>query len=156
MIIREAQHTDIPAIMGLITEFAAYEDLTEYCTVTAERLDEVLFAPGAFVEGIVAVADDTVVGYALFYPCFASFRGQRGLYLEDLYVTEKQRRSGAGLLLIKDLARRAAERGFDRIDFLVLDWNEPALAFYRKHGAESNDDETHFRFAGDAFRTLAS
>jgi GNAT superfamily N-acetyltransferase len=156
MKIRETLESDLTAIMGLVAEFAAYEDLTDYCTVTEDRLREVIFGPQAYVKSLVAAEGDTVVGYALFYPCFASFRGESGMYLEDIYVTEKHRRGGTGLMLIKAIAAYAAARGCTRIDFQVLDWNQPALSFYRKHGAESNDQETHFKFAGDAFAALAS
>jgi ribosomal protein S18 acetylase RimI-like enzyme len=97
-----------------------------------------------------------MVGYALFYPAFSSFRGERGLYLEDLYIDPEYRRHDLGHRMIKALAARASELGYERIDFLVLDWNEPAVNFYLKHGAERNDDESHFKFAGDAFRVLAA
>jgi ribosomal protein S18 acetylase RimI-like enzyme len=154
--IKGVGETDLESVLSLMREFAAYEDLSDYCVITVERLRAAILGENGFVEGLIARYDFTPVGYALFYPCFGSFRGERGMYLEDIYVNEQYRRSGAGLMLLKEIARLAASRGFERIDFLVLDWNEPALAFYRKHGAESNDDETHFKFAGDAFRTLAA
>ena len=156
MSIREIRETDLASIVSLMHEFAAYEDLSDYCEITVERLHAAMFGETGFVEGLTVLVEGIPVGYAVFSPCFGSFRGERGMYLEDLYVNEQYRRTGAGLMLLNEIARLAASRGYERIDFLVLDWNKPALAFYRTHGALSNDDETHFKFAGDAFRTLAS
>jgi GNAT superfamily N-acetyltransferase len=154
--IRQITADDLPAVVELMREFAAYENLSEYCEITVERLSLAMFGDDGYVEGLAAVSDRALVGYALFYPCFGSFRGERGLYLEDIFVQQEHRRGGTGLMLLKEIARLAASRGMERIDFQVLDWNEPALTFYRKHGAASNPDETHFKFSGDAFRRLAA
>jgi ribosomal protein S18 acetylase RimI-like enzyme len=96
------------------------------------------------------------IAYALFYPNFASFRGQSGLYLEDIYVSEAYRGSGVGLEMLRYIARLGKERGFKRIDFQVLEWNTPAIEFYKKHGAVRDDEERHFKFTDDAFQQLAS
>jgi len=153
--IRKTSPADLPGILALMRDFAAYEDLSEYCTANEERLGSAMFGKNAYVEGLVASDQEALIGYALFYPCFASFRCERGLYLEDIYVKPDHQRSGTGLLILKEIARLAAERGMERIDFQVLDWNERAVNFYKKHGAVSNPDETHFKFSGAAFRTLA-
>ncbi len=90
-----------------------------------------------------------------FYPNFSSFRGERGIYLEDIYIKPEFRGAGAGKLLLSEVARIAAERGFERMDFQVLDWNTPAIEFYKRLGAVCNADETHFKFSGEAFAALA-
>ena len=153
---RKISAADLPSVLALMQEFAAYEDLAEYCTVNEARLHSAMFGDGAFVEGLIATDKEQSIGYALFYPCFGSFRGERGLYLEDIYVKPEYRRSGTGLMLLKEIARTAKERGMERIDFQVLDWNKPAIDFYKKHGAVTNPDETHFKFSGNAFEKLAA
>ena len=147
---------DVAQVVTLMHEFAEYENLSEYCTVTDERLSTALFGENAFVEGLIALNDDRVVAYALFYQNFSSFRGERGLFLEDIYITEEYRRHNLGETMLREIARTAKELGCERIDFLVLDWNTPAVNFYLKHGAVKNDDDRHYKFAGDAFERLAS
>jgi GNAT superfamily N-acetyltransferase len=156
MDIRSISPADLPNILTLMREFAAYEGLVEYCTADEERLRSAMFGEEAFVEGLIAINDEISVGYALFYPCFASFRAERGLYLEDIYIKPDHRRGGTGLIMLKEIARLATKRGMQRIDFQVLDWNKPAIDFYTKHGAVTNPDETHFKFSGEAFKTLAA
>ena len=146
---------DLADVVLMMREFAAYEDLLEYCTATEERLHRAMFADGAFVEGLIARDADKAVGYAIFHASFSSFRAERGLYLEDLYVDAEYRRHDLGRRMLSMIAARAVQLGYERIDFMVLDWNEPAVRFYLKYGAEKNDDESHFRFAGEAFRRLA-
>jgi ribosomal protein S18 acetylase RimI-like enzyme len=153
--IRIAGPQDIPQIITLLRDFAKYEKLSEYCTITPDKLHDVMFGPEAYVRAMVAANGERVVGFAIFFRFFASFRGERGVYLEDLYVDPEFRRSGAGDKILRAIARTAKADGFERIDFQVLDWNEPAIAFYRKLGAEANADETHFRFGGSAFARLA-
>ena len=99
---------------------------------------------------------ETPIGYALFYPSFASFRGQRGLYLEDIYIKQEYRGKGVGETVLKHLAKMAKGRGFERIDFQVLDWNTPAIKFYEKLGAEMDTSERHFKYTDEAFENLAS
>ena len=154
--IRRIAPEDIEHVISLMREFAAFENLSEYCTVTPERLSGAMFGPDAFVRGIIALDDEKPVAYTIFYPNFSSFRGERGMYLEDIYISPDHRRNNLGEILIKKIAKIASELGFERIDFQVLEWNAPAIGFYLKHGAEQNDDERHFKFSGDAFRVLAS
>lgn len=154
--IRNINENDLPAVVGLMRSFAEYENLAEYCTVTTERLHRAMFGPEAFVEGLIAFDDENPIAYALFHPNFSSFRGEMGLYLEDIYVLAEYRRHKLGLQILKKIASIAKQRGLERIHFLVLDWNTPAVNFYLKHGAESFDGESHFKFAGDAFTRLAS
>lgn len=146
---------DIAGVLVLIREFAAYENLLEYCEVDQERLDVALFSVGGTAEGLVARDGERMIGYAFFYPNFASFRGQRGFYLEDIYVNDQYRGRGVGEMMLRELARLGASRGYERIDFLVLDWNAPAIGFYKKLGAVQDDSEIHFKFTDDAFNELA-
>lgn len=154
--IRRIEPADITSVVELIREFAAYEDLTEYCEITEERLSAAMFGPGVVVEGLIVFDGETAVAYALYYPNFSSFRGQCGLYLDDIYIKTDYREKGVGEAVLKEIARIAASRGFERIDFLVLDWNTPAVNFYKKLGAVCNEEETHFKFADEAFQRLAS
>ena len=154
--IRNICKGDLTAVIALMRSFAEYENLAEYCTVTTERLHRAMFGVDAFVEGLIALEDDKPIAYALFHLNFSSFRGEMGLYLEDIYVLAEYRHNKLGLKLLQKIAAIAKERGLERIDFLVLDWNEPAVNFYLKHGAESFTDESHFKFSGDAFQRLAS
>ena len=105
-------------------------------------------------EGLIAFDGEQAIGYAIFYPNFATFRGQRGLYLEDIYIRDTYRGKGVGEAMLREIARFAAERGYERLDLLVLDWNTPAVNFYKKLGAVRDDDERHFKFTDDAFKKL--
>ena len=154
--IRNIKENDLVAVLELMRSFAEYEDLAKYCTVTTERLHRAMFGEEGFVEGFIAFDDEAPIAYALFHPNFSSFRGEMGLYLEDIYVLAEYRRHQIGLQLLRKIASIAKQRGLERIDFLVLDWNTPAVNFYLKHGAEQNDGESHFKFAGDAFELLTA
>lgn len=154
--IRKITRTDLASVVGLLREFAAFEDLSDYCTVTEERLSAAMFGESAVLEGLLATEGETAVASALFYPNFSSFRGERGMHLEDIFIKSEYRKHGLGEAMLKEIARIAASRGFERIDFNVLEWNTPALKFYEKHGAECNEEDRHFKFAGEAFEKLAS
>lgn len=156
MEIRSIQKQDLAAVVGLIRELAEYEQLSQYCEVTEERLSAAMFGDGAFLEGLIAVEGGAAAGYALFFPYFSSFRGQRGFYLDDLFVAPDHRGRGLGIRMIRHIARLADERGFERIDFLVAEGNAAAIEFYKRHGAVTNPGERHFKFCDDAFRKLAS
>ena len=154
--IRTVTPDDLPAVVELIREFAAFENLSDWCAVTEERLRAAMFGETAVAEGLVASDGEGPIGYAIFYPNFASFRGQQGLYLEDIYVNNAYRGRGVGEAMIRELARIAAARGYERIDFLVLDWNTPAVNFYKKLGAVRDEDERHFKFTDEAFKAFIS
>lgn len=154
--VKSAIESDVPQIIAMLRDFAEFEKLSEYCEITAEKLSAAMFGENPCIECLMAFdAENKAVGYALFYQSFASFRGERGAYLEDLYVAPETRKSGVGLALLKELARVTKARGGTRIDFQVLTWNERAINFYQKLGAEINDDERHFRFADSHFDALA-
>ena len=152
--IRKSTPTEVPDIVRLMKDFADYENLSQYCEITEERLHDVMFGEDAFVEGLVAFHDDQPIAYAMFYPYFASFRGQCGYYLEDIFIAEDFRRNGLGEAMVKIIAKLAKQRGFERIDFQVLEWNEPAVKFYEKLGAVRDDSERHFKFIDGSFHSL--
>ncbi len=153
--IRKTESADIPHILAMIREFAEFEHLAQFCEVTEESLREVLFSKNAFVESLIAVADQTPIGYAIFFPYFASFRGQRGFYLEDIYLKPDFRKIGLGEKMLAEIARIGKEQGFTRIDFQVLKDNQNAVNFYQKLGAIEDESETHFKFTDQAFQNLA-
>jgi ribosomal protein S18 acetylase RimI-like enzyme len=155
MNIEQAKPEHIPAILSLMREFAEYENLLDYLEVTDERLHTALFGEGAVAGAIVAAVDKDIVGYAVFFPNFSTFRGQRGIYLEDIYIRPAHRRGGAGEKMLRHIAQIAKSRGCERIDFVVLDWNTSAVNFYKKLGAEIDQSERHFKFVDSAFKNLA-
>jgi GNAT superfamily N-acetyltransferase len=153
--IRSAVEADVPAIIGLIHALAEYENAPPGAvSVTEAHLKEALFQTRA-VEVLLARVGDEIAGYAMFFPNFSSWRGRRGLYLEDLFVRPEMRRQGIGRALLRELARIALERDCARVEWLVLDWNQPAIEFYRSLGATSLDTWTTFRLAGPALHALA-
>ena len=143
--IRPAAPEDVPAILGLIRELAMYEREPEAVVATEDGLRSALFvaAPAAFCH--VAEADGAVVGFALWFLNFSTWQGRHGLYMEDLYVRPSHRGTGLGKALLLMLVEIARERGYGRVEWVVLDWNEPAHAFYRSLGAEPMDDWTGWR-----------
>lgn len=153
--IKKTTRQDIPQIIELIKEFAAFENLSEFCEVTEENLRDAIFGKNSCVESLMAFNEDKPIGYALFYQNFASFRGQRGLYLEDLYIKTEYRGRKVGEAFLRKLAQIARSRNFRRIDFMVLDWNEPAIKFYKKLGAAMDESERHFKFTDRAFEELS-
>lgn len=153
--IKKCTADDIPVIIALMRSFAEYEDLGQYFEVTEERLHAAMFGTRGFVEGMVATDAGKPFAYALFYPYFASFRGQVGYYLEDIYIHDDYRRRGIGEAMLKTLAALAKSRGYERIDFQVLEWNEPAVRFYEKLGVIRDHEERHFKFIDEAFHRLA-
>lgn len=153
--IEKAAPENIPQILALLREFAEYENLSDFCEVTEEKLEIALFGEGKTAEAIVAFDGETPIGYAIFFPYFATFRGQRGLYLEDIFITKSHRKKGVGEMMLRFIAKLAKSRGFERIDFQVLKWNKPAIEFYEKLGAVRDDEERHFKFTDEAFQKLS-
>ncbi len=156
LLVREAESSDVEAIALLIREFAEFEKLTEWCEVTEDDLKEAIFGRKSFVRSLVAMDGNRYVGYALYFPVFKSFRGERSIFLEDLYVTPDLRGNGLGLVMLKEVARYAREQGCTRMDWQALKWNEAAITFYKNLGAESDDENFDFRLRGAEFSRLAS
>ncbi|HEV2890649.1 MAG TPA: GNAT family N-acetyltransferase [Frankiaceae bacterium] len=143
--IRPAVEGDVAAILSLIRELALYERSPESVVATEDGLRAALFGPSPAVFCHVAEADGEVVGFALWFLNFSTWLGQHGLYLEDLFVRPSHRGTGLGKALLETLVGIARERGYGRVEWVVLDWNEPAHAFYRSLGAEPMDDWTVWR-----------
>jgi GNAT superfamily N-acetyltransferase len=155
MHIRAATPDDVPLILRFIRELAAYERLAHEVVATEEGLRDTLFGPRPYAEVVIAEVAGEAAGFALFFHNYSTFLGRPGIYLEDLYVRPEMRGGGTGRTLLAHLARLAVERGCGRLEWWVLDWNEPAIRFYRQLGAQPMDDWTVFRVAGDALTRLA-
>lgn len=153
--IRAAEPRDLNAIVQLISELAEFENLTHLLEVTPDRLAPHLFGDEPAAECLVGEVNGEVVAFALFYKNFSTFLCKPGLYLEDLYVRPAHRRSGLGKALLVQLAQLACERGYGRFDWTVLNWNEDAIRFYEKLGAEVMPDWRICRLTGDALQRYA-
>jgi GNAT superfamily N-acetyltransferase len=151
-----ATKRDVPLILRLINGLADYEKLAHEVRVTEEALRESLFGLRPVAEVAVARVASEPVGFALFFHNYSTFLGQRGLYLEDLFVLPEWRGQGAGRALLIYLARLAVERNCGRLEWAVLDWNEPAIRFYQRLGAQAMDSWTINRLTGDALLRLAA
>lgn len=155
--IRPATQDDVPTIAALIRGLAEYERLSQEVTLDETALREHLFGVRRFAEVLLAEdARGIVAGFALFFHNYSTFLTKPGLYLEDLFVLRERRGAGYGKALLARLAAIAVERGCGRLEWSVLDWNEPSIAFYRSLGAVAMDDWTGYRIAGDALSTLAA
>lgn len=154
--IRPACPEDCETIATLIRELADYEQMLDQARASGEAIRLGLFGPRPFAEAILAEWDGQVVGFALFFHNFSTFRGQPGLYLEDLFVKPSHRGRGIGKALLASLARLAVDRGCGRMEWSVLNWNEPAIGFYRSLGARPMDEWTVYRLDEEPLRRLAS
>lgn len=154
--IRPGTEQDLPRILGFIKELAEYEHLSHAVVATEPLLREHLFGRSPAAETLIGSLDGLPVGFALFFRSFSTFVGRPGIYLEDLFVQKSARGSGVGKALLKAVARLAVERNCARLEWSVLDWNEPSIGFYKKLGAVPLDDWTMFRVTGDALQKLAS
>jgi len=150
-----ATEQDLPVILELIQALADYEKLSHLVTATEERLRETLFGAKPAAEVLLARWDRECAGFAVFFSTYSTFLAQPGLYLEDLYVKPHLRGRGIGLALLRRLAGMAKERGCGRLEWEVLDWNQRAIGFYKKLGAEPLDEWTRYRLSGDTLKSLA-
>ena len=155
MKIRPATEADLGTIEELIHALAEYERMADEVVMTGQLLRQNLFGERPYAEVLIAEVDGEAAGFALFFHNFSTFVGRPGIYLEDLFVRPEHRAKGFGKALLKRLAEIAVERGCGRMEWAVLDWNEPAIGFYKKLGARPNDDWTVFRLAGESLRNLA-
>jgi GNAT superfamily N-acetyltransferase len=151
-----AQRQDVPLLFQLIKDLAEYERLAHMVTGSEALLEQHLFGERRIIEAVIAKLDDSPVGFALYFHNFSTFLTKPGLYLEDLFVKPEARGQGAGEALITYLATIAKERDCGRFEWAVLDWNEPAIQFYRKLGAVSMDDWRLQRVTGDALSDMAA
>jgi GNAT superfamily N-acetyltransferase len=154
-VIREAGPDDVPAVVGLVHELAEYERSPELCTLTEDQLHAAVFGPEAVAHCHVAEVADEVVGCAIWFRNFSTWRGVPGIYLEDLFVRPSHRGGGLGKALLAELAAVCVERGYARLEWQVLDWNEPSIGFYRSLGAVAMDEWTTYRLDGEALTAFA-
>jgi GNAT superfamily N-acetyltransferase len=156
MDIQWAREDDVPLLLRFIRDLATYEKLEHEVVATEEGLRRTLFGGKRYAEALIARLDGEPVGFALFFHNYSTFVGKPGLYLEDLFVEPAHRGKGVGKALLQRLAAIAIERDCGRMEWAVLDWNQPSIGFYRSLGAVPMDDWTVFRLAGEALRRTAS
>ena len=154
--IRDGRPDDAETLANLIHALAVYEKLEHEARATADDLRRHLFGSRPAAAAILAEVDAEVVGFALYFPTFSTFRGQPGLYLEDLFVLPEHRGRGIGKALIAAVAAVAVARGGGRLEWAVLDWNAPSIAFYQSLGASPLDDWTTYRIADEPLARLAA
>src|SRR6478735_2205857 len=153
--IRPAVIDDTGTLLDLIRGLAEYERLSHLVTATEASLRDALFGSQPGAEALLAFESESAVGFAVFFHNFSTFLGKRGLWLEDIFVRPEHRRKGYGEALFLHVARIAHDRGCGRFEWSALDWNEPAIRFYKSMGAVALDDWTIFRVTGDALEKLA-
>ncbi|MFC8721543.1 GNAT family N-acetyltransferase [Kitasatospora sp. NPDC057198] len=155
--IRTATPADVPFVHAMIRELAEYERALPEAKATEEQLHDALFGEHPAVFGLIAEEESgEPVGFALWFRNFSTWRGTHGIYLEDLYVRPEKRGGGHGKALLTELARICAERGYQRLEWSVLDWNEPSIGFYKSLGAVPMDEWTVFRLTDGALAELGS
>lgn len=156
--VREGRRADLALIVRFIRDLAEYERLAHAVELDPSTLERFLFGERAYAETLIAEDPESgePLGFALYFHNFSTFLGRPGIYLEDLFVEPAHRGRGAGRALLQRLAAIAVERECGRLEWAVLDWNQPAIGFYRRLGAQPQDDWTVYRLAGDALRALAN
>ncbi|NKB34788.1 MAG: GNAT family N-acetyltransferase [Pseudomonadales bacterium] len=154
--LRGSTSDDCPLILALIKELAEYEKLSHEVVATVETLEETLFGEKAYAEVFIGEYEGVPVGYALFFHNFSTFTGRPGIYLEDIYEKPEMRGKGFGKCMLSYIAKLAVERNCTRVEWSVLDWNEPSIQFYRSIGAIPMDGWTVQRLHGDALASFAA
>jgi GNAT superfamily N-acetyltransferase len=154
--IRPVTPDDSATIANLVHELAVYERLEHLARASAQDFQRALFGPNRAAEAMIAEVEGEAVGFALWFTTFSTFRGQPGLYLEDIFVRPEHRGRGIGRGLLAHLARLVVERGYGRLEWAVLNWNQPAIGFYESLGARAMNDWTVFRLDEDALRELGA
>ncbi len=156
MLIRDASITDVPAIMQLIHDLAEYEKAPQEVETNENEIAAALFAEEPKVFAHVIDLDGEVIGMAIWFLNFSTWQGKHGIYLEDLYVKPEYRGRGYGLAMLKHLAALCVQRNYGRFQWWVLDWNTPAIEFYKSQGAIAMDKWTVYRVSGDALKKLGN
>ena len=155
MTIRQASPADAKAIYDMIYELAVYEKAPEQVITTVEEIQATLFASGSKTEALICEIENKVAGYAVFFTSYSTWLGRNGIYMEDLYVSPEFRGNGAGKALLRTIAQLAVKRECGRLEWSVLDWNQPAIDFYLSIGAQPQDEWVRYRLTGDALRAFA-
>jgi len=154
--IRPATEADAGLILRFITDLAIYEKAEHEVVTTESEIRQTLFGNDSSTKALICNIDEQAVGYAVYFFNYSTWLGKHGLFLEDLYISPEQRGSGAGKALLKHLAEIAVSKNCGRLEWNVLDWNEPAIQFYKSLGAKPQDEWVGYRLAGDALQRLAA
>ncbi|KJK07661.1 MULTISPECIES: GNAT family N-acetyltransferase [Pseudomonas] len=153
--IRPARRDDAARILAFITELAEYERARHEVIATVADIERTLFDDGAKALGLICERDGQAIGYAVYFYSYSTWLGRNGIYLEDLYITPEQRGGGAGKQLLRHIAVEACDNGCGRLEWSVLDWNEPAIQFYRSLGAQPQDEWVRYRLEGEGLKAFA-
>lgn len=153
--IRPAVPSDAAQILTFITELAEYEKARHEVIASVVDIERSLFSEGATAHGLICLCDGLPIGFAVFFFSYSTWLGSNCLYLEDLYINPEQRGGGAGKKLLRHLAKIACDNGCGRFEWSVLDWNEPAIAFYKSIGGQPQEEWVRYRMEGDALRDFA-
>ncbi|MGX1022043.1 MULTISPECIES: GNAT family N-acetyltransferase [unclassified Pseudomonas] len=153
--IRPAVRTDAAQILAFITELADYERARHEVIASVADIERSLFDEGSTVHSLICERDGQAIGFAVYFYSYSTWLGRNGIYLEDLYVTPEQRGDGAGRTLLRHIAREAVENGCGRLEWSVLDWNEPAIGFYQSLGAEAQAEWVKYRLDGEKLLAFA-
>ncbi|MEX5384868.1 GNAT family N-acetyltransferase [Cronobacter muytjensii] len=153
--IRPARPEDATAIFNMIYELAVYEKAPQEVVTTPDEIRDTLFGEGSKTEALICEAEDKAVGYAVFFTSYSTWLGRNGIYMEDLYISPAYRGKGAGRALLKSIAQCAVKRRCGRLEWSVLDWNQPAIDFYLSIGAVPQSEWIRYRLDGEALLTFA-
>ncbi|MEE4687632.1 GNAT family N-acetyltransferase [Pseudomonas alliivorans] len=156
LVIRPATAADASQILAFITELAIYERAGHEVKASKEDIQRSLFADNAPAKALMCLCDDTPIGYAVYFYSYSTWLGRNGVYLEDLYITPEQRSVGAGRTLLRHIAREAVANDCGRLEWSVLDWNEPAIKFYEAIGATPQDEWVRYRMEGSVLQEFAA
>ena len=156
LVIRRAERNDAGLILGFIKELAIYEKAEHEVLATESTIADSIFFEGSTTHALICEKDGVAVGFAVYFYNYSTWQGKRGLYLEDLYVKQTERGTGAGKALLKHLAKIAVENNCGRFEWSVLDWNEPAINFYESIGAKPKDGWVGYQLVGDELTNLAN
>ncbi len=154
--IRQATKKDSSLILKFVTELATYEKAEHEVLATVYDIKESLFGKDSNTHAVICNIDDKPVGFAVYFYNYSTWLGKQGLYLEDLYISSKQRGSGAGKALLKHLAKIALSKNCERFEWSVLDWNEPAIQFYHSIGAKPQNEWVSYRLSGKELKEFAN
>ncbi|MFI8558045.1 GNAT family N-acetyltransferase [Pseudomonas putida] len=155
IVIRPAVRSDAAQILAFITELADYERARHEVVASVEDIEHSLFDEGSTVHSLICEREGQTIGFAVYFYSYSTWLGRNGIYLEDLYITPQQRGGGAGRELLRHIAREAVKNRCGRLEWSVLDWNEPAIGFYRSLGAEAQDEWVRYRLDGDTLLAFA-